>query len=106
MGIRILQGLLVLIILGLQVRLWIGPGSYAEISRLEKSVDIQQTENAELGSRNHELLLEVQEMQLGTDAIEEMARHGLGLIKEGETFYMIVEEKDHEENESDKEVDE
>jgi cell division protein FtsB len=88
---RILQGLLVLIILGLQFRLWIGPGSLAEIDRLNQDLDEQAAENAILEARNLELLQEVEELKNGTDAIEELARQDLGLIKEGETFYMIVE---------------
>jgi cell division protein FtsB len=88
---RILQGLLILIILGLQIRLWSGPGSLAEISRLNESVSDQESENAALDSRNRELLTEVEELKSGTEVIEEMAREDLGLIKEGETFYMIVE---------------
>jgi len=96
---RILQVLLVLIILGLQFRLWTGDGSLAEISRLNDAIDEQEAENAALESRNQELLTEVEEIKNGTDAIEEMARQDLGLIKEGETFYMIV---DPEEKQPDK----
>jgi len=93
---RILQGLLVLIILGLQFRLWIGPGSLAEIDRLNQDLDEQAAENAILEARNLELLQEVEELKNGTDAIEELARQDLGLIKEGETFYMIVEPENEE----------
>ena len=89
---RILQGLLVLIILGLQIRLWTGPGSLAEISRLNDSIAVQESENTELEDRNTELLTEVEELKTGSDAIEEIARQDLGLIKEGETFYMIVDQ--------------
>ena len=88
---RILQGLLILIILGLQIRLWTGSGSLAEISRLNGAISAQDSENADLESRNRELLTEVEELKSGTEVIEEMAREDLGLIKEGETFYMIVE---------------
>jgi cell division protein FtsB len=88
---RILQGLLILIILWLQIRLWSGPGSLAEISRLNEAISDQESENAALDSRNRELLTEVEELKSGTEVIEEMAREDLGLIKEGETFYMIVE---------------
>lgn len=88
---RILQGLLILIILGLQVRLWTGPGSLAEIARQNESITAQEAENSELETRNGELLHEVEDLKAGTDAVEEMAREDLGLIREGETFYMIVE---------------
>jgi cell division protein FtsB len=91
---RILQGLLVVIILGLQIRLWTGSGSIAEISRLNESITIQEAENRDLQGRNGELLTEVDALKDGTDAVEEMAREDLGLIKEGETFYMIVKPKE------------
>ena len=97
---RILQALLVMIILGLQIRLWTGPGSLAEISRLNESITLQENENSGLQSRNSELLHEVDELKTGTDAIEEMARQELGLIKDGETFYMIVGSEKKQESSS------
>ncbi len=95
---RILQVLLVLIILGLQLRLWSGAGSLAEISRLNDSIAQQESENTVLQDRNNELLREVEELKTGTDAIEEMAREELGLIKTGETFYMILDSEDSTRN--------
>ena len=97
---RILQALLVMIILGLQIRPWTGPGSLAEISRLNESITLQENENSGLQSRNSELLHEVDELKTGTDAIEEMARQELGLIKDGETFYMIVDSEKKQESSS------
>ena len=97
---RILQALLVMIILGLQIRLWTGPGSLAEISRLNESITLQENENSGLQSRNSELLHEVDELKTGTDAIEEMARQELGLIKDGEIFYMIVDSEKKQESSS------
>jgi len=38
------------------------------------------------------LIIEVQALKNGTDAVEEMARHDLGLIGEDETFFMIVDD--------------
>lgn len=96
---RILQGLLLVIILGLQIRLWTGPGSLAEISRLDESISAQAAENATLQSRNQALLTEVEALKTGTDAIEEMAREDLGLIKAGETYYLIVEPEQAEQPE-------
>jgi cell division protein FtsB len=75
---RILQGLLIVIILGLQIRLWTGTGSIAEISRLNESITVQGVENTELQNRNRELLTEVEALKDGTDAVEEMAREDLG----------------------------
>lgn len=89
---KILIAVLILIFIGLQYRLWIGDGSFADINRLDQQVSVQESENAELEQRNDALVREVEELQTGMDAIEEHARNELGLIKEGETFFLIIEE--------------
>ncbi len=90
---KILIAVLILIFIGLQYRLWIGDGSFADMDRLEQQVSIQESENTELEERNDALLREVEELQTGMDAIEEHARNELGLIREGETFFLIIEEE-------------
>ena len=93
---KILIAVLFVILLGLQYRLWIGEGSYADIDRLDAEVEMQTLENAELLERNASLQNEVQELQEGMDAIEEHARNELGLIREGETFFLIVEDENQQ----------
>lgn len=93
---KILIAVLMLIFIGLQYRLWIGEGSFADITRLGQQVSVQEMENADLEDRNALLMNEVEELQTGMDAIEEHARNELGLIKEGETFFLIIEEEDPE----------
>ena len=95
---KILIAVLILILIGLQYRLWIGDGSFADIDRLEQQVSVQEIENAELEDRNSTLVREVDELQTGMDAIEEHARNELGLIREGETFFLIIEEEQPAEN--------
>lgn len=90
---RMLIAALILILIGLQIRLWTGSGSFSEIDRLNDRVDAQAAENEELKERNDALYKEVEELQTGLDAIEERARNELGLIKEGETFYLIVDDE-------------
>tara|TARA_R100001143_G_scaffold50533_1_gene45483 strand:+ start:350 stop:667 length:318 start_codon:yes stop_codon:yes gene_type:complete len=94
--LKILIAVLFVILLGLQYRLWIGEGSYADIDRLDAEVEMQTLENAELLERNASLQNEVQELQEGMDAIEEHARNELGLIREGETFFLIVEDENQQ----------
>lgn len=82
---------LVALLAGLQYRLWVGEGSYAEISRLEDQIARQKAENDMMLERNRVLAVEVNELKSGLDSVEERARLEMGMIKEGETFYMLVE---------------
>ncbi len=82
-----------LVLLWLQIRLWTGAGSLAEINRLETEIDTQILSNAELQKRNQSLLEDVSDLKNGLDSVEEMARSELGMIKKGETFYLIVDEE-------------
>ena len=95
---KILIAVLLLIFIGLQYRLWVGEGSFADINRLDQQVSVQESENSVLQERNAILMNEVDELQTGMDAIEEHARNELGLIKEGETFFLIIEEETPEQN--------
>jgi cell division protein FtsB len=84
--------LILLLLLGiLQYRLWFAEGSFAEQHRLEQQVEDQTRINAELQARNAVLEREVLELQTGVKGVEQRAREQLGLVREGETFYQIVE---------------
>lgn len=82
---------LILVLVYLQFRLWAGDGSFAEVVRLQKQIEQQETEILNLRERNRLLALEVHELKTGTESVEERARNEMGMIKEGETFYMVVE---------------
>jgi cell division protein FtsB len=84
--------IVLLLLLGyLQYRLWFGDGSLQEVWQLHREVEAQRAENLRLRERNDALDAEVLDLQQGLDAIEERAREDLGMIKEGETFYQVVE---------------
>jgi len=93
-AIKWISILLLLLLLGLQYRLWVGEGSYAHIARLERELEQQEQTNERLQQRNKLLEVEVEALRKGNEAIEEKARNDMGMIKEGETFYMVVEPKD------------
>lgn len=80
-----------LLLLALQYQLWVGDGSQAEVWGLQRAVEAQQQENAELRERNQALAAEVNDLKTAEEAIEERARLELGMIREGETFYRILE---------------
>ena len=82
---------LTLALLTIQYRLWMGEGSLAHRTALKRKIAEQQTENDALRERNRQLSLEVEGLKTGLDAVEERAREQMGMIKEGETFFMIAE---------------
>lgn len=83
--------LLVLLLGYLQYRVWFGDGNLIEVFQLRDEVEAQREENNRLHERNAVLDAEVRDLQQGFDAIEEHAREDLGMVKDGETFYQIVE---------------
>lgn len=89
---KLLWSILVLLIILLQVRLWVGEGSFAQVWGLEEAIAGQRAENAELEARNNRLYAEVQNLRGQQGALEERARMNLGLIREDETFFLVVEQ--------------
>jgi cell division protein FtsB len=90
--LRWLIVVLLLLLAVLQYRLWLGEGSLAEQHRLELQVEEQSRINSELKARNAVLEREVLELQTGNRGLEQRAREQLGLIREGETYYQLVDD--------------
>lgn len=90
---RALFWLLLVVFVFLQLRLWTGDGSLAEMWQLRGEIDKQQQENYVLSERNRRLTAEVKDLKEGMAAVEERARTQLGMIKKDETFYLIIDEK-------------
>jgi cell division protein FtsB len=89
---KTLVALLVALLLLLQYKLWVGPGSFAEVWRFSRAIVEQHQHNTGLEERNNTLEAEVLDFKEGQDAVEERARSELGMIKPDETFYQVVEE--------------
>jgi cell division protein FtsB len=89
---KMIVSLLVILLLALQYKLWIGPGSLAEVWRTHQSIQAQTRENISLMERNRALDAEVSDLKQGRDAIEERARSELGMIGRDEVFYQIIDE--------------
>jgi cell division protein FtsB len=83
--------ILVIVLIALQLKLWVGGGGMAEVDSLRASVQKQTEENATLLKRNQALAADVEDLKHGEQATEARARQELGLIKPNETFYQIVE---------------
>ncbi|TWH64722.1 cell division protein FtsB [Azomonas agilis] len=82
---------LILLLVGLQFRLWVGEGSLAQVVDLTQQISEQQDENERLLERNRLLEAEVMELKQGMETVEERARHELGMVKQGETLYQMTE---------------
>lgn len=85
---------LIILFIGLQYRLWFGENNLRDIWTLNSKIELQQEINQDLNQRNSELEAEVQDLKQGLSALEERARSELGMIKEGETFFQLVEPAD------------
>lgn len=84
-------GILILILVLLQFRLWFSDSSLVQVWRIQDAVEEQLEENEQLRERNRALEAEVIDLKTGTEAIEERARSELGMVKKGETFYQTIE---------------
>ncbi len=89
---QIVLALMALALLVLQGRLWLGEGSLRHKASLQARVDILIEENNKLSERNQLMAADVDDLKQGLDAIEEIARKDLGMVREGETFFLVVED--------------
>lgn len=85
---RLILIVLAVLFVLVQFRLW---QEVREVSGLREMVEQQLEENKRLEARNEALAAEVEDLRAGLEAIEERARSELGLIREGEEFFLIVD---------------
>lgn len=88
---RWLTVILIVALILLQTRLWFGEGSLFEYSKLENKLEFQKEYNEILESRNQLMVKDIQNLKNDGNGIEESARKELGMIKEGETFYLVTD---------------
>lgn len=91
---RTLLIVILILLLLVQYRLWIGDNSLAEREHLRQEIAQQQLEIERLQARNEVVAREVEALKDGLDEIEARAREELGLIKDGETYYLILDDED------------
>jgi cell division protein FtsB len=81
------------IILLWQYSLWLGKGGWIKVWELDRQVTAQKKLNQQTKIRNAALDAEVRDLKQGTEAIEEHARTDLGMVKQGEVFYQLLDEQ-------------
>lgn len=87
---RMLSAMLFVLLCWLQYHLWLGKNGiddYFETTAIAESVALT---NHNLSLRNQQMYAEIADLKQGQDAIEELARNELGMIKPTETFFRIV----------------
>tara|TARA_B100000953_G_C17983672_1_gene409846 strand:- start:819 stop:1088 length:270 start_codon:yes stop_codon:yes gene_type:complete len=87
---RLVTIVLIILFLLLQVDIWIKKDGYKRKVELAEMIEIQTEANKEMTIRNNQLQQEIIDLKNGTETIEEKARTEMGMIKEGEEFYLIA----------------
>ena len=95
---KLLTVIIVFLLLLLQYRLWTGNGSLVEVNYLRDEIKNIKSENERLKERNLSLTAEVFNLKQGHEAIEEIARSEMGMIKDDETFYQIIDSAEQQSN--------
>jgi cell division protein FtsB len=88
---KILLSIIIMLVILLQYRLWYGDGGIEEIKALQQRLDDLKEQVEEKKERNEALYAEVEDLRKGQEALEERARDELGMIREGETFFQVLE---------------
>jgi cell division protein FtsB len=88
---RILSIVFAALIVLLQYPLWLGKGGWLRVWEIDRQVSAQKDDNTRLRVRNDALDAEVRDLKQGYDAIEERARYELGMIRQDEIFFQIME---------------
>lgn len=88
---KIIAFVLLFLLIWLQYKIWLQDGGIPEVIELQQDVEEVKTEVGKLQERNASLDAEVKDLKKGLDAIEERARSEMGMIKEGEVYYQVIE---------------
>jgi len=82
---------LLILLIWLQYKIWLQDGGIPEVLQLQQELEQVKSEVDKLQERNSSLDAEVKDLKKGLDAIEERARSEMGMIKEGEIYYQVIE---------------
>lgn len=81
----------IFLLVWLQADLWFGYGGVRSLLAMKSHIQEQKIENNRLYTRNAQLDREVQMLKIGPQVTEEKARLDLGMVKDGETFFLWVD---------------
>ena len=90
-AMRVLTVVLGVLIVLIQYPLWLGKGGWMRVWEIDRQVTAQKQTNVKLDVRNKALDAEVRDLKQGSDAIEERARYELGMVKQDEVFFQVLQ---------------
>lgn len=88
---KLLALVLAALIVLIQYPLWLGKGSWLRVWEVDQQIRAQGEINRKLQARNAALDAEVRDLKQGLEAIEERARSELGMIRQDEIFFQVIE---------------
>jgi len=88
--LRALAVLGVVLLVALQARLWFSEVGILARNELAGRLGDERARTQDLAQRNERLAREVVALKSGLSAVESRARSELGMIKQGETFYLVT----------------
>jgi len=91
--VKIIIIFLLTLLIWLQYKVWLQDGGIPEVLQLEHEIEVVRAEVKTLKERNASLNAEVKDLKKGLDAIEERARSEMGMLKEGEVYYQVIQPK-------------
>ena len=88
---RVLTLSLAALIVLIQYPLWLGKGSWLRVWEVDQQIRAQRDSNRQLQARNLALEAEVRDLKMGLEAIEERARSELGMVRQDEIFFQVLD---------------
>jgi cell division protein FtsB len=76
----------------IQYPLWVGKGGWLRVWEVDQQIQAQRMTNAKLKTRNAALDAEVRDLKQGVEAIEERARSELGMVRQDEVFFQVLDQ--------------
>ena len=89
-SMKMILGALLVLLLLLQYEFWFSDGGMKTVWQLQQDIAHQQSINDDLAKKNAALAKDIQQLKESNTVIESHARNELGMVKQGEVFYQIV----------------
>ena len=93
MSMKVISLCLLGAIVYLSYDIWAGRNGLKQYEDISANLVKAQQQSAKLQDRNQAVIDELNDLKQGNTAVEELARTELGLIREDETFFRILGDK-------------